>query len=212
VEEHLYVEEVPPGERRRAGIADVAVVEGGARGAATRAAAVLEAPAYFLLPVEVERDSYLEIRDRESNELVTVIELLSPTNKRHGERREQYLAKRRALMASTAHLVEIDLLRGGPRMPPEGLPDCDYYAIVSRVDERPRNGIWPLRLREALPKVPIPLRPPYPDAVLDLREVLDRVYDAAAYADYIYHGAPSPPLHPADVAWARQFLPASTGN
>lgn len=207
VEEHLYVEEVPAGERRLAAISDVAVV--GVPGAATgTAAAVAEAPAYFLLPVDVEQESYLEIRDRESNQLVTVIELLSPTNKRHSGRREQYLAKRRALMASTAHLVEIDLLRGGPRMPPEGLPDCDYYAIVSRVEERPRNGIWPLRLRDALPKIPVPLRPPHPDALLDLKEALDRVYDAAGYADYIYRGAPHPPLHPDDAAWARQFIPS----
>jgi hypothetical protein len=38
--------------------------------------------------------------------------LLSPSNKRSGPDREAYLAKRRRLFASGAHLVERDLLRG----------------------------------------------------------------------------------------------------
>jgi hypothetical protein len=60
-----------------------------------------------------------------------------------------------------------------------------------------------LRLRERLPVIPIPLRAPDSDARLDLQEALHRLYDAAGYEDYIYSGAPQPPLHPDDAAWAR---------
>ncbi len=90
--------------------------------------------------VDRERLSFLEIRDRDGWQLVTVIELLSPTNKYSGPDREQYLARRRDLLASAVHFVEIDLLRGGPRMPMEDLPECDYCVLVSRVETRPRPG------------------------------------------------------------------------
>jgi hypothetical protein len=154
----------------------------------------------------VERHSYLEIRDREGHELVTVLELPSPANKRPGPDREQYLAKRRQLIASPVHLVEIDLLRGGPRLPVEGLGECDYYLMVSRAEDRPDVGLWPLRLADRLPPIHIPLRPPHPDARLDLQELLHRLYDAAGYGDYIYAGTPQPPLQGERAAWAEQVL------
>jgi hypothetical protein len=161
----------------------------------------------FLRSLDVERHSFLEVRDRRDRELVTVIEWLSPSNKRAGADREQYLAKRRQLFASPVHLVEMDLLRGGPRLPLEDLPDCDYYALVSRAEQRPRVGVWPLRLRDPLPVIPVPLRAPHPDARLDLQDLLHRLYDQAGYQDYIYTGTPQPPLHPQDAAWAQQFIP-----
>jgi len=146
--------------------------------------------------------SYVEIRDRESWEIVTVLELLSPANKRPGPDREACLSKRAELLSSAAHFIELDLLRGGPRLPLEGLPECDYYALVSRVEDRPRAGVWPLRLHDRLPVLPIPLRAPDPDARLDLQAILQRVYDAARYQRYIYTTPPQPPLPPAETAWA----------
>src|SRR5260370_23338771 len=106
---------------------------------------------------------FIQIRDRQTRDVVTVVELLSPSNKRPGPDREQYLAKRRRLFASWVNLVEIDLLRAGPRLPLEELRPCDYYALVSRYGDRPKAGLWPVQLREPLPVIPIPLRDPYPD-------------------------------------------------
>jgi hypothetical protein len=156
--------------------------------------------------VDIERQSFLEVRDRHSREVITVVELLSPSNKATGSDREQYLAKRRQLVTSRVHLVEIDLLRGGPRLPLQNLPECDYYALISRAAERPRVGVWPVRLRDRLPEIPIPLRAGEAEAKLDLQAVLNRVYDAAAYEDYIYQSAPQPALRPDDAEWARQFV------
>src|SRR5437763_12039804 len=93
-------------------------------------------------------------------------------------------------------------------MPLDDLPDCDYCVVVSRAEERPRVGVWPIRLRDRLPTVPVPLRAPDPDATLDLQAAVHRLYDVAGYHFYIYGGNPQPPLHPDDAAWARQFLPA----
>lgn len=152
-----------------------------------------------------ERLSFLEIRDRQTMRIVTVIELLSPSNKQPGPDREQYVAKRSELLRSSVHFVELDLLRGGPRMPMEDLPECDYYALVGRVDERPRAGVWPFQLHDPLPVIPVPLVAPHPDARLDLKQVLDRIYDAAGYEDYIYDREPRPPLVREDANWARQW-------
>lgn len=155
----------------------------------------------------IERVAFLEIRARRNRELVTVVELLSPANKRSGGDREQYLAKREALLGGRVHLVEIDLLRGGRLLPSEGRPECDYSVLVSRADARPAAGFWPIRLRERLPVIPVPLRSPGEEARIDLQEILDSVYDASGYEDYIYDGAPDPPLSAADAAWALSHVP-----
>jgi hypothetical protein len=209
VEEYLFIHELSAEERQFVGRADVSVARTSSSAGVRSGVGTADAPVYGRLPpaVDVERHSYLEIRDRRNRELVTVLELLSPSNKRLGPDREQYLGKRRQLINSSVHLIEIDLLRGGPRLPLEDLPDCDYYAFVARMEERPRVGVWPVRLRDPLPTIPVPLRAPDPDARLDLQAALHRLYDAAVYENTIYTGNPQPPLHPEDAAWARQFVP-----
>jgi hypothetical protein len=214
VEEQLYIHELSAVEREFLGRSDVSLARNPSTGVARTAGACLPAPAHarLLSTVDVERHSYLEIRDRNARGLVTVVELLSPSNKRSGPDQEQYVAKRRQICATPTHLVEIDLLRGGPRMPMEDLPDCDYYVLVSRSETRPDVEVWPLRLRDRLPVIPIPLRAPDADAQLDLQQVLHRLYDTAGYEDYIYTGMPRPPLHPDDAIWAQQFIPPRQGQ
>lgn len=209
LEEHVYIHELPAAERRLLGRAEVSDSTTKVREDKPSGVAVLNAPAYGRIPaaVEIERESFIEIRDRRTRELITVIELLSPSNKKPGPDREQYLAKRRQLFASPVHFVEIDLLRGGPQMPLEEFPGCDYYALVSRAEDRPRVGVWPIGVRDPLPEIPVPLRTPDGDARIDLRKVLDRVYDAAGYEDYVYGSLPQPPLHTDDASWAEQFVP-----
>jgi len=212
IDEHVFIHEFSADERRFLGRADISVARGSpAAGAARRtAAAVLDAPAAGYVPaVDVERLAFVEIRDRRQRQLVAVIELLSPANKRPGGDRDQYLATRHEVLSSTAHLVEIDLLRGGQRPPIEALPPCDYCVLVSRCETRPRVGLWPLQLHDRLPVIPIPLRQPDPDAQLDLQSILDDIYDNARYATYVYDGSPEPPLTAEQQAWARQFVPES---
>jgi len=208
IDEHVYIHELPADSQRLVGRADVSVAQSpGSASASAGAVAVLEAPAEVRLPVvDIERISYVEIRDRENWQLVTVLELLSPSNKMSGADREQYVAKRSQLLLSAVHFVELDLLRGGPRLPLDELQPCAYYAMVSRIEKRPRAEIWPLGLRERLPVIPIPLRSPGPDARLDSQDVLNHVYDAAGYEDYIYLGEPQPRLSAEDAEWAKQFV------
>ncbi len=148
----------------------------------------------------------MEIRDRRDRDLVTVVELLSPSNKYPGPDREQYLAKRMELLSGTVHLVEIDLLSGGPPLPAADRPDCSYSVLVSRFERRLDAEFWPISLREPLPVIPIPVRAPDSDARLDLQAVLNQIYDDPGYGDYIYGGAPQPRLREEDATWARQFV------
>ncbi|MBA4188581.1 MAG: hypothetical protein C0467_11325 [Planctomycetaceae bacterium] len=210
IETRLYIHE-PPAEQRFRAVADLGVKPRLGSQPASGGTATI-APAYVTLgdAVEIERVQSLTVRDREGNELVTVIELLSPANKYAGPDREQYLGKRNEILRSRTHLVEIDLLRGGPRMPPDDLPTCDYCALASRIEERPRAGVWPWRLRDPMPVVPIPLKAGDADAQLNLKAVIDHLYDVGGYEDYIYSGLPEPRLSPDDMTWASQFLPAKS--
>jgi hypothetical protein len=213
IEEHIYVHEAAEVNGRMfAGRADVAVTEASLAPGAGDAVALLDAPAWVRVPaaVDVERSSYLEIRNRDERQLIAVLELLSPSNKSRERDREQYLAKREHVLESSAHFIEIDLLRGGPRLPWEELTACDYYVVVSRASERPKAGFWPLGLREPLPNVPVPLAAGDPHAVLDLKQILDRVYDSAGYGYYIYQSEPEPALSSDDAAWARQYIPPAS--
>jgi Protein of unknown function (DUF4058) len=211
LEEHIYIHDLPPGPRQRLGTADLSLARGETDETARPAVGLLEAPTEVLLPQqEIEEVPFLEVRDRVGRELVTVIELLSPSNKRSGEDREHYLAKRRELLRSSAHLVEIDLLRGWMPMPQDGRPDCDYSIMVSLAEKRPAADLWPVKLREPLPVIPIPLRPPDAAAGVDLQEALHRAYDGPGYEHFIYIGDPEPPLSANDAAWARQFVLAKT--
>jgi len=212
IEQHIFLHELSAAERRLAGRGDVIAVHGGNGGASWAAnsgggVAVMEAPVLGEVAEAVaeERSAYLEILDIESREVVTVIEVLSPANKSRVADREQYLAKRRCILNSYTHLVEIDLLRGGPRAPVTNLPPCDYCVLVSRRETRPKVGLWPIGLREPLPVIPVPLLAPDPDVPLDLMAVLRRVYDAAGYHRYIYRHQPAPELNAEDRAWAAEL-------
>lgn len=159
-----------------------------------------------------EKLSSIEVRDVRSRRLVTNIELLSPINKLIGPDRDQYLAKRSTLMRQGANFVEIDLLRGGPRMPMKNTPSCDYLVMVARPSEWPRAGIWPIQLRDRLPDIPIPLAESDPDAIVSLQALLHAIYDAAGYERFIYESEPEPPLKDDDAAWARRLIPESAAR
>jgi len=159
--------------------------------------------------VDIERQRFLEVRDKRSRELVAAVELLSAVNKKPGPDHEQYLTKRAEILASPAHLVEIDLLRCGIAMPDRDRPASSYGVMVSRAEDRPAADFWPIDLRQPLPTIPVPLRPPTTDAILDLQQLLHHVYDHGTYAEEIYDRQPDPPLAAAELDWAEELLKRS---
>jgi len=135
--------------------------------------------------------------------LVTVIEILSPVNK-WGDGARESVPRRRDLLATNTHLLEIDLLRRGGRLPfAEPLPPAPYYAFLSRFDRRPVTEVWAIALRQSLPSLPVPLLPPDEDVVLDLQTAVNACFDLVGYERLLDYDQP-PPLPPFaadDVAW-----------
>jgi hypothetical protein len=154
-------------------------------------------------------ETYLKIIDREDREIVAVLEFLSPTNKVPGSAgRKSFEEKRREIMNSKAHWIEIDLLRGIRMVPiPPKLPACEYLVHVSSRKIRPRGALYPISIKARLPVIPIPLREGNADARLDLQAVLNDAYDRAGYDLAVnYHADPPIPLDDHLAEWSRTLL------
>lgn len=151
---------------KRQALPDVSVLESPKSAAlAYEGVAIAPAPLELLITTDLpEKLNTVVIRTVEGDELVTTIEILSLVNKRPGHAAYvTYRRKRQAILESTAHLLEIDLLRAGERLPmAEPLPEASYFIILSRVERRPVAEVWPLRLPDPLPILPVPLLPPRP--------------------------------------------------
>jgi Protein of unknown function (DUF4058) len=173
---------------------------------ATRAAVT---PRIVTLPqFEELREPYLELRRTATHEVVTVVELLSPTNKSAGKGRDEYVEKRRRLLQTPTSLVEIDLLRAGEPMEVTPRPTEEYRVLVARPWERPAAQLWAFNVRDLLPEVPAPLRRGEPEAVIPLGKLLAEAYDRARYdlrLDY-RQPPPAPPLTAEDAAWAASLI------
>lgn len=161
-------------------------------------------PVQCLNPSPQERrEAYLVIRELPGLEIVTVIETLSPTNKRiSSDGRKQYLAKREEILGSNTNLVELDFLRGGKRLPVIGLPAGDYFAVISRGNRHPRTDVYAWTLRQSFPAIPFPLKPEEPEVRINLQQVFDAVFSRAHYQDTLnYEALLHLPLSPEDAAW-----------
>jgi hypothetical protein len=187
---------------------DVGVADTGQPASENAAAGVVAAPLRIatVMPSPVSQFS-VEIRDTAERQLVTAIEILSPTNKR-GDGRREYLAKRQRLLLSPVHLLEIDLLREGQRVPMrQPLPLVPYFAFLSRASQRPITETWPVRLDQPLPAVPVPLLEGDPDVSLDLQLALSTVYDQCGLDLAVdYSRPPEVALSPEAEAWVVERL------
>jgi Protein of unknown function (DUF4058) len=133
----------------------------------------------------------------------------SPTNKIVGSHgRESYDRKFQEVMHSSSRLVEIDLLRGARTVRvPRTVGTHEYLIHISRKGLRPRSLLYPQRLLERLPAIPIPLKASDPDACLDLQAMVDETYDRAGYdLEIDYAKEPIPPLDTEMTAWADEML------
>lgn len=176
-------------------------------GGAAAAVAVLEPlPMANVVFDDPHTEGYIEIRRMPAGEFVTVIELLSPTNKR-GDGRGIYLQKRRQLLGTPANIVEVDLIRAGRRLQlNRPLPPDDYYCFVSRGDRRPACDVYHWSVRDPLPAIPVPLRPPDADVVVGLADPFRVAFARGRYGRFIDYAEPPPasPFAADDAAWAAE--------
>ncbi len=192
---------------------DIAVVESRPLSQPNRAGGLGVATVPVRIPTEIPESIIhfsVEIRDRLERRLVTSIEILSPTNKR-GEGRDEYLAKRRRILHSRSHLIEIDFLRSGRRIPRTWpLPPAPYYVYVGRFEIQPETDVWPILLDQPLPTIPVPLLPGDADVFLDLQLALTTVYDLSDYnLEIDYTQSPGGPLSAEQAAWVDERLRAA---
>ena len=126
-------------------------------------------------------ETRIEILLRKDRRLVTVLELLSPSNKvEPGWSR--YLDKRSTLLGQPVHLVELDLLESGHRLPQQQpLPVGEYYCFVSRVEQRRRCSVTAWQGTASIPTVPIPLLDPDNDISSPLQSVFETTFARGLY-------------------------------
>lgn len=194
------------------GIPDVSVISQKSTTIQTPSLATLPAQSEFVtvtipIPQEV-REGYLEIREVATNRVVTVIEVLSPTNKRTGKGRDAYEDKRIAVLSSPTHLVEIDLLKSGkPMQILSEITQTDYRILVARKNRRPLAELYAFSLRQEIPKFLLPLQLRDPELLVDLQSLLVEVYEQAGFDLAIdYNFEPVPPLKEEDRIWADALL------
>ena len=157
---------------------------------------------------EEAEETFLAIRELPGRKLVTVIEVLSTTNKKTEDARGQYLKKREDLIHARVNLVEIDLLRGGDAMPLRpAAPTSDYRILICRARRSKDAVLYAFPCTSSIPPVPIPLLPGDPEPELDMNGVLHALIERARYDLMIdYAQPPDPPLRPADEAWAASIV------
>ena len=214
VEQRTYLAVLTPDEYELVGKPDVLVAalrrQAQPVQATTTAAGI--APRVAQLPMSEEiTERHLTVRDVLTGEVITVIELLSPTNKLALDGRRQYVRKRQQILGSAAHFIEIDLLRVGEPLPFRVQDDdaqSDYRIIVSRAPARPQAAVYLFTIRDPIPDIPVPLQPGDAEPVVALNRLVHDVYDRAGYdltLDY-QQAPPPPPIRAQDVQWMQELL------
>jgi hypothetical protein len=155
---------------------------------------------------------WLEIRHVDDR-LITVIEIVSPSNKTLGGAKK-FAERQENLLHSGVNIVDIDLIRGGVRPIPETYlsllkPDTDRttYVIMSGLGNDPQvRNVYYCPLSERLPAITIPLRPTDEVLTLDLQPLVDRCYQMGRYWQVSQRGLPGLPLEKEERDWMQQLL------
>ncbi len=165
-------------------------------------------PVVVTLPMpSIVKHRYLEIRSLQTSDVITVIEILSPVNKR-GLGREKYKSKRLEILESQTHLVEIDLLHAGEPIPVLGYErESHYRVLVSKNSDRPQAQLFPFNLQHAFPRFGIPLALEDAAIAIDLKPLINEIYALSGYdLDIDYRQDPIPKWPASDLEWIEQWL------
>jgi hypothetical protein len=181
---------------------------------ASNGIAVAEPLVVHVVEDEPEQQGYIEIIDLGSGRrVITVIEIISPSNKLPGPGCDLYLKKQEEFRQGGVSLVEINLNRTGSHVfmvPVNRIPEGQataYAACIRRAWKPFDLEYYRLPLRERLPAIAIPLRPEDPYVALDLQAALDECCEEGRYpSDIDYRVDADPPLTGDDARWADALL------
>ena len=135
----------------------------------------------------------IKIKDKENNQLITTIEIISPANKRKPGY-EKFVKKQETFHAKGVNLLEIDLIRTGKRRVEHVIVTNAHYLTALFLKGANKVDLWAIDIKHHLPVLPVPLKSPDPDAILDLQKVFDEMYEEGGYVDSInYWKTPPPP-------------------
>jgi hypothetical protein len=203
---------------------DVSVIErstpfhGAGLAAASEEESILVKPIIVEVPVrETITEDYLEVVEAATHRVITVIEILSPSNKQPGRDRRAYECKRERIFRSPTHLVEIDLPRAGEPMPVTLLQtngySSQYRILVKRGEYMRRAYLYPFSVRDPIPVFQLPLQPGDSEPSIHLGILLKEIYDDLGYDLRVdYTKPPAPPLSEVDARWAAEILQEAQGK
>jgi hypothetical protein len=159
---------------------------------------------------EQHKEDFIEIRQKSDRKLITLIDIVSPTNKMRKEGRDSYLETRKAAQSCKASIVEIDLvLQGQPMLEysRDGLPEWDYAITVERSTQPGRFEIYTTTMRKRLPRFKIPLASDDRDLVHDLQQTFGKCFDESNFGAKIdYKRDPALKLDDDDRKWIAEEL------
>jgi len=209
IDEHTLV--IDPESKHKLNIPDVAILRtrrpaidppDRTRTFVPSSGAVLLEPAPVV--VEERREVWIEIRRRVNDDLITSIEVLSPSNKQFPGW-EEFRVKRENVLVGGANLVDIDLLVAGRRLRfKQPLPAGEYYAYVTRAAQRPQTEVFSWPLQQRCPMIPIPLASTDPDVQIELQDVFDLAFTRGGYPRRLEYAAVLTTLEPTVANWAAE--------
>jgi hypothetical protein len=170
------------------------------------------APFRLFAQVDPVMERSIRIVQMGTERLITVIEFVSPTNKRNPDMYD-FRAKRAELLTAGVNFVEIDLVRAGVwrallrpyRCRPE--QETIYRATVRLPSDPGALGLYPIPIREPLPSIVIPLRDKDPEVRLELQPLIEQAYTNGRYARRLHYQTPlDPPLDADDAEWAKALV------
>ena len=151
----------------------------------------------------------IEIRDIDDQGLISVIEVLSPVNKRNPGLKS-YQNKRLKLHKAGINLLEVDLLRRGQRVVENpNIPFSHYMAVLQRGYDKTYD-VWTMDIKDKLPVLPLPLKRRDKDIVIDLQLSLNMTFKENYNRNSInYRKTPPPPaFSKEDKKWIAEQLKA----
>jgi hypothetical protein len=159
---------------------------------------------------EEHSEEFIEVRQRSDGKLITVVDVVSPSNKMTAEGRQMYLNRRRESRGLGASMVEVDLvLQGQPTLDysRDNLPEWDYAVTVTRSTQPERHEIYTATLQKRLPRFRLPLASDDRDTVLDLQSCFMRAFEQGGFAPRVdYKREPPTRLEDDDRTWMDALL------